>query len=81
MRVDDIGMLPAGQDSAEAFYRVADTAYERCSVGVTVNIHPSGFNQVRPKTLPTAAVDRLLHHDHLVFDQGRQPPAGRGPGR
>lgn len=29
MRVDDIGMLPAGQDSAEAFYWVADTAYER----------------------------------------------------
>src|SRR5947208_1320449 len=26
--VDDIGMLPAGQDAAEAFYRVIDTAYE-----------------------------------------------------
>ncbi len=39
--VDDIGMLPAGQDAAEAFYRVVDAAYERRSVAVTSNIHPS----------------------------------------
>jgi DNA replication protein DnaC len=39
--VDDIGMLPAGQDAAEAFYRITDAAYERRSVTVTSNIHPS----------------------------------------
>ena len=39
--VDDIGMLPAGQDAAEAFYRITDAAYERRSVAVTSNIHPS----------------------------------------
>ncbi len=39
--VDDIGMLPAGQDAAEAFYRVVDAAYERRSVAVTSNLHPS----------------------------------------
>ena len=39
--VDDIGMLPAGQDSAEAFYRITDAAYERRSLAVTSNIHPS----------------------------------------
>ena len=33
--VDDIGMLPAGQDAAEAFYRVVDAAYERRSIAVT----------------------------------------------
>jgi DNA replication protein DnaC len=38
--VDDIGMLPAGQDAAEAFYRLVDAAYERRSVAVTSNIHP-----------------------------------------
>jgi DNA replication protein DnaC len=58
--VDDIGMLPAGQDAAEAFYRVVDAAYERRSVAVTSNIHPSGFDTIMPKTLAT--VDRLLHH-------------------
>ena len=39
--IDDIGMLPAGQDAAEAFYRITDAAYERRSVAVTSNIHPS----------------------------------------
>ena len=49
--VDDIGMLPAGQDAAEAFYRITDAAYERRSVAVTSNIHPSGFDTIMPKTL------------------------------
>jgi DNA replication protein DnaC len=65
--VDDIGMLPAGQEAAEAFYRVVDAAYERRSVAVTSNIHPSGFDQIMPKTLATATLDRLLHHAHLVL--------------
>ncbi|HEY6275725.1 MAG TPA: ATP-binding protein, partial [Streptosporangiaceae bacterium] len=52
--VDDIGMLPAGQDAAEAFYRITDAAYERRSVAVTSNIHPSGFDSIMPKTLATA---------------------------
>jgi DNA replication protein DnaC len=68
--VDDIGMLPAGQDAAEAFYRIIDAAYERRSVAVTSNIHPSGFDQIMPKTLATATVDRLLHHAHLVVTKG-----------
>jgi DNA replication protein DnaC len=68
--VDDIGMLPAGQDAAEAFYRIVDAAYERRSVAVTSNIHPSGFDTIMPKTLATATVDRLLHHAHLVLTKG-----------
>jgi hypothetical protein len=34
-------MLPAGQDAAEAFYRVIDAAYAKRSVAVTSNLHPS----------------------------------------
>ncbi len=68
--VDDIGMLPAGQEAAEAFYRVVDAAYERRSVAVSSNLHPSGFDTIMPKTLATAAVDRLLHHAHLVITEG-----------
>jgi DNA replication protein DnaC len=45
--VDDIGMLPAGQDAAEAFYRITDAAYERRSVAVTSNIHPSKAHMFR----------------------------------
>jgi DNA replication protein DnaC len=81
--VDDIGMLPAGQDAAEAFYRIVDTAYERRSLAVTSNIHPSGFDTIMPKTLATATVDRLLHHAHLITTQGdshrlQQALAGKG---
>ena len=74
--VDDIGMLPAGQDAAEAFYRITDAAYERRSVAVTSNIHPSGFDSIMPKTLATATVDRLLHHAHLVAMKGTQTVFG-----
>ena len=54
----------------QAFYRVLDAAYERRSVAVTSNLHPSGFDTIMPKTLATATVDRLLHHAHLVLTQG-----------
>lgn len=48
-------MLPSGQAAAEAFYRVIDAAYERRSVIVNSNLHPSGFDSIMPKTLATAA--------------------------
>lgn len=68
--IDDIGMLPAGQAAGEAFYRVVDAAYERRSIAVTSNLHPSGFDTIMPKTIATAAVDRLLHHAHVVLTEG-----------
>jgi DNA replication protein DnaC len=81
--VDDIGMLPAGQAAGEAFYRLVDAAYERRSLAVTSNIHPSGFDTLMPKTLATATVDRLLHHAHVVLTEGSSlrlsdATAGRG---
>lgn len=81
--VDDIGMLPAGQDAAEAFYRVVDAAYEKRSVAVTSNLHPGGFDTIMPKTLATATVDRLLHHAHVVLTTGdshrlAEATAGKG---
>lgn len=68
--VDDIGMLPVAPESAEALYRVVDAAYERRSIALTSNIHPSGFDTIMPKTIATATVDRLLHHAHLVATKG-----------
>jgi DNA replication protein DnaC len=81
--IDDIGMLPAGQTAGEAFYRVVDAAYERRSIAVTSNLHPSGFDTIMPKTLATATVDRLLHHAHVVATEGTslrlsEATAGRG---
>jgi DNA replication protein DnaC len=81
--IDDIGMLPSGQDAAEAFYRVVDAAYEKRSVAVTSNLHPAGFDTIMPKTLATASVDRLLHHAHLIVTEGpslrlAEATAGKG---
>lgn len=68
--VDDIGLLPVSEAAAEGFYRVIDAAYERKSVIVTSNLHPAGFDQIMPKTLATATVDRLLHHAHVCQTTG-----------
>jgi DNA replication protein DnaC len=68
--VDDIGLLPVSPDAAEGFYRLVDAAYERRSVAVSSNLHPSGFDEIMPKTLATATVDRLMHHAHIVVTQG-----------
>lgn len=81
--IDDIGMLPSGQAAAEAFYRLVDATYERRSLAVTSNLHPSGFDTIMPKTLATAAVDRLLHHAHVIITEGTslrltEATAGRG---
>jgi DNA replication protein DnaC len=43
-----------------------NAAYERRSLAVSSHLHPSGFDEIMPKTLATATVDRLLHHAHVV---------------
>lgn len=68
--IDDIGLLPVSSDAAEGFYRIVDAAYERRALAVSSNLHPSGFDEIMPKTLASATVDRLLHHAHIVVTQG-----------
>jgi len=68
--VDDIGLLPVGPDAAEGLYRLADAAYEKRSVALSSNLHPSGFDELMPKTLATATVDRLMHHAHVCQTSG-----------
>ncbi len=81
--IDDIGLLPVAQDAAEGLYRLVDAAYEKRSVAISSNLHPSGFDELMPKTLATATVDRLLHHAHVCQTSGdsvrlTQALAGRG---
>ena len=68
--VDDIGLLPVSHDAAEGLYRLVDAAYEKRSVAVSSNLHPAGFDELMPKTLATATVDRLLHHAHVCQTSG-----------
>ena len=50
---------------------------------VSSNLHPAGFDEIMPKTLATATVDRLLHHAHTCVTDGQsyrlaQATAGKG---
>jgi DNA replication protein DnaC len=38
---------------------------------LTSNLHPARFDTIFPKGLATAAVDRLLHHAHVIVTEGR----------
>jgi DNA replication protein DnaC len=82
--VDDIGLLPVSADAAEALFRVVDAAYEKRSIAISSNIHPSGFDELMPKSLATATVERLLHHAHVLITDGQdsyrlaQATAGKG---
>jgi DNA replication protein DnaC len=82
--IDDVGLLPITAEAAEAMFRVIDAAYERRSVALSSNIHPSGFDELMPKTIATATVERLLHHAHVLITDGQdsyrlaQATAGKG---
>ena len=47
-------------------------------------LHPAGFDELIPKTLAAATVDRLLHHAHVLVTDGvesyrlAQATAGKG---
>ncbi|MEI2699426.1 MAG: ATP-binding protein [Microthrixaceae bacterium] len=68
--IDDIGLLPVTAETAEALYRVVDAAYEKRSIALSSNLHPAGFDELMPKTIANATVDRLLHHAHVVLTTG-----------
>jgi len=82
--IDDVGLLPVSPDAADALFRVVDAAYEKRSIAISSNIHPSGFDELMPKTMATATVDRLLHHAHVIITDGQdsyrlaQATAGKG---
>ncbi len=81
--VDDVGLLPVAQDAAEGLYRLVDAAYEKRSIAISSNLHPAAFDELMPKTLATATVDRLLHHAHVCQTTGEsvrlsQALAGQG---
>lgn len=68
--VDDIGLLPISADAAEGLYRLIDAAYEKTSLAISSNLHPSGFDQLMDDTIASPLVDRLLHHAHVLVTEG-----------
>jgi DNA replication protein DnaC len=69
--IDDVGLLPVSTDAAEALFREIDATYEKRSIAISSNIHPSGFDELMPKSIATATVDRLLHHAHVLITEGQ----------
>lgn len=81
--IDDIGLLPVTTDTAEALHRVVDAAYEKRAIALSSNRHSAGFDELMPKTIASATVDRLMPHAHLVLTNGdsislTQATAGKG---
>ena len=81
--VDDVGLLPVSVDAAEALFESLTPPREKIAA-LSSNIHPSGFDELMPKTLATATVERLLHHAHVLITDGQdsyrlaQATAGKG---
>ena len=50
--------------------RLIGATYERRSVALSSNLHPSALDQIMEKSLSTALVDRLMHHAHVVVTEG-----------
>ncbi len=70
--IDDVGLLPVSAEAAEALFRVVDAAYEKRSIALSSNIHPAGFDELMPKTLAAANVDRLLYHANVLITDGSE---------
>ena len=74
-------MQTAGKGSkGERWYAWTD---EKRSLAVSSKLHPSGFDELMPKTLATATDDRLMHHAHICQTSGdsirlTQAIAGKG---
>ena len=69
--LDDLGLKPLGNDEPLDLYDVISQRYERGSIIVTsnrdINEWPPLF---RDDLLAGAAMDRLLHHGHVVTIEG-----------
>jgi hypothetical protein len=49
-------------DVAQGRYRLLNAACEKRSIAIGSKLHPAPFDELMPKTLAVATVDRLLHH-------------------
>jgi len=82
--VDDLGLRPLEGEEPIDIYEVIRQRYERGSMIITSNRaleewHPLFLDEL----MASAAMDRLLHHAHVVVIEGhsyRNPPGGRKAG-
>ncbi len=79
--VDDLGLRPLEGDEPIDLYEIIRARYERGSMVVTSNrALDEWYPLFRDDLMASAAMDRLLHHAHVVVMDGnsfRNPPGGR----
>ncbi len=79
--VDDLGLRPLEGDEPIDLYEIIRARYERGSMIVTSNrALEEWYPLFRDDLMASAAMDRLLHHAHVVVMEGnsfRNPPRNR----
>jgi len=79
--VDDLGLRPLEADEPIDLYEIIRARYERGSMILTSNrALEEWYPLFRDDLMASAAMDRLLHHAHVLVMQGdsfRNPPANR----
>jgi DNA replication protein DnaC len=81
--IDDLGLRPLTGEEPIDLYEVIRRRYERASTIITSNRALVEWAPLfKDELLASAALDRLLHHAHIVEITGhsyRNPPRGRDP--
>jgi len=79
--IDDLGLRPLAGEEPLDLYEVIRRRYERGSTIITSNRAMTEWAPLfKDELLANAAIDRLLHHAHVVEITGhsfRNPPRGR----
>jgi len=71
--IDEVGFRPLDRQEANLFFRLVSARYEKGSIILTSNKHVRDWPDIfaDDEILTTAILDRLLHHVHIVYIDGR----------
>lgn len=79
--IDDLGLQPLRQDEPEDLYEIIRHRYERGAMVITSNrATEEWYPLFGDPLMASAAMDRLLHHSHVIEltgDSYRNPPPNR----
>ena len=79
--IDDLGLRPLKYDEPLDLYEVFRKRYERGSIIITSNRSVEEWYPLfQDDLLASAALDRFLHHSHVIIMEGvtyRNPPPAR----
>lgn len=69
--LDELGYIPLNKEGAELLFQVISMCYENKSIVITTNLQFGQWNHVFGDPILTeAAIDRLIHHSHLLLFTG-----------